>query len=86
MVKEVEYTEQVKHNAPLIVPHHLSTGIQPIPKPTFSPVYILGMMSHDMEYSLGLSGSVVLPVSPPNFLCPSTLLTGRTGEAGKSLM
>lgn len=83
MAKEVEYTTQEKHNA---IPHHLPTGAQPVSKPVFSPVYILGMLSYDMEYPLGLFGSVVLAASPPSFFCPSTLLAGRTREAEKSLM
>ena len=38
-----------------------------------------------MEYSFGQFESAVLAVSPPNFLCPSSLLAGWAREAEKSL-
>ena len=46
------------------------------PLPANPPVYILGMMSYGMEYSFGQFGPAVLAVSPPNVLCPSSLLAG----------
>ena len=66
------------HNA---IAHHLLTNTQLVPEwrslpAPLPPVYILGMTSHGMEYSFGQFGSAVLAVSPPNSLCPSSLLTG----------
>uniref|UniRef100_A0A8C0HP68 Uncharacterized protein n=1 Tax=Buteo japonicus TaxID=224669 RepID=A0A8C0HP68_9AVES len=39
------------------------------------------MTSHGMEYSFGQFGSAVLPVSPSNFLCPSTTTENISKEA-----
>ena len=70
---------QVIHNA---IAHHPLTDAQPVPEqPSASPsqlppVYILGMASFGMEYPFGHFGSAVLAVSPPSFLCPSSLLVG----------
>ena len=79
ILKELEYTKQVMHNT---VAHHSLTDAQLVPKQRsappnqFPPVYILGIMSYGMEYSFGQFGSAVLAVSPPSFLCPSSLLAG----------
>ena len=67
------------HNA---IAHHSLTDAQLVSKRQSAPrgrlplVYILGMTSYGMEYSFGQLGSAVLAVSPPNFLCPSSLLAG----------
>ena len=88
ILKELEYTKQVMHNA---IAHHLLTDAQSVPEQRSTPpsqlppVYILGMTSYGMEYSFGQFGSAVLAVSPPNFLCPSSLLAGWAREAEKSL-
>ena len=88
LLKELEYTKQVMHNA---IAHHSLSNAQLVPKQRSAPpsqllpVYILGMTSYGMEYPFGQFGSAVLAVSPPNFLCPSSLLTGWAGEAEKSL-
>ncbi|KAJ7404207.1 hypothetical protein WISP_146973 [Willisornis vidua] len=42
----------------------------------FPPVYMLNMVSYGMEYPLGLLGSIVLAMSPPNSLYTSNILTG----------
>ena len=80
IIKGLEYTKQVMHNA---IAHHSPTDAQLVPEQRFHPppgqlppVYILGMTSHGMEYPFGQFGSAVLAVSPPNFLCPSSLLAG----------
>ena len=62
------------------ITHHLPIDAQLVPErripaPT-PPVYILAVTSHGMEYPFGHFGSAALAVSPPNFLCPSSLLTG----------
>ena len=88
ILKELEYTKQVMHNA---IAHHSPTDAQLVPEQRSAPpgqlppVYILGMMSYGMEYSFGQFGSAVLAVSPPSFLCPSSLLAGWAREAEKSL-
>jgi len=46
------------------------------PQPTFPLVYMLSMMSYGMEYHFGQLKSAVPAVSPPNFLCTPSLLTG----------
>ena len=79
IIKELEYTKQVMHNA---IAHHLPTNAQLVPErrsllAPLSPVYILGMTSHGMEYPFGQFGSPVLAVSPPNFLCTSKLKNPR---------
>ena len=67
------------HNA---IAYHLLTDAQLVPKQQSTPpsqlhpIYILGMMSYGMEYLFGQVGSVVLAVSPPNFMCPFSLLAG----------
>ena len=67
------------HNA---IAHHSPTDAQLVPEQQFTPpsqflpVYRLGMTSYGMEYSFGQFGSAVLAVSPPSFLCPSSLLAG----------
>ena len=79
ILKELNYTKQVVHNA---IAHHSPTDAQLVPEQRSTapsqlyPVYILGMMSYGMEYSFGRFGSAVLAVSPPSFLCPSSLLAG----------
>ena len=79
ILKELEYTKQVMHNA---VAHHSPTDAQLVPEQRSAPpsqlppVYILGMMSYGMECPFGQFGSAVLAVSPPSFLCPSSLLAG----------
>ena len=73
IIKELEYTKQVIHNA---IAHHSPTAVQLVPKQRSPPVYILDMTSHGLEYSFGWFGSAVLAVSPPEFLCPSSLLAG----------
>ena len=75
------------HNA---IAYHLPTDVQLVPEQRFpttplAPVYILDMTSHGMEYPVGQFGSAVLAVSPPKFLCPSSLLAGWAWEAEKSL-
>jgi len=47
--------------------------------PSFLPpqLYMLSVMSYGMEHPFGQLGSAVLPVSPPNFLCTLSPLTGR---------
>ena len=90
IIKELEYTKQVMHNA---IAHHSLTDAQLVPKQQSTPpppgqlpsVYILGMTSHGMEYPFGQFGSAVPAVSPPNSLCPSSLLAGWAREAEKSL-
>ena len=78
IIKELEYTKQVMHNA---IAHRSLTDAQSVPKqrplPTqLPPVHILDMTSHGREYPFGQFRSAVLAVSPPNFLCPSSLLAG----------
>ena len=64
------------------IAHHPPIDAQLVPEQTsplpgqLPPVYILGMTSHGMEYPLGQFGSAALAVSPPNILCPSSLLAG----------
>ena len=64
------------------IAHHSLTDAQLVPEqrsasPSQLPsVYTLGMTSYGMEYSFGQFGSAVLAVSPPSFLCPSSLLAG----------
>ena len=76
------------HNA---IAHHLLTNAQSVPKQQSAPpgqlppVYILDTTSRGMEYPFGQFGSAVLAVSPPNFLCPSSLLAGWASEVEKSL-
>ena len=79
IVKELEYTKQVMHNA---IAHHSPTDAQLVPEQRsaslgqFAPVYVLGLTSYGMEYSFGQFGSAVLAVSPPSFLGLSSLLAG----------
>ena len=56
------------------IAHHLPIDTQLVPerRSPLPPVYILGMMSHGMEYPFGQFGSAVLAVSPP-----ALLLAGR---------
>ena len=67
------------HNA---IAHHSPTDAQLVPEQQSAPlsqlhpVYILGMTSCGMEYPFGQFGSAVLAVSPPSFLCSSSLLAG----------
>ena len=75
------------HNA---IAHQLPTNAQLVleqwsPQANSPPVYILDMTSHGMEYPFGQFGSAALAVSPPSFLCPSSLLAGWAWEAEKSL-
>ena len=46
------------------------------PLPPLPPVYIQDVMSHGMAYPFGQFGSAALALSPPSFLCPSSLLAG----------
>ena len=52
ILKELEYTKQVMHNA---IAHHSPTDVQLVPEQRSAPpsqlppVYILGMMSYGME-------------------------------------
>ena len=85
--KGLDCTKQVMHNA---IAHHLLTNAQLVlkqrsPPGQLPPVYTLGMMSRGLEYPVGRCGSAALAVSPPNFLCPSSLLAGWASEAEKSL-
>ena len=79
ILKELNYTKQVVHNA---IAHHSLTDAQLVPEQRSAPpsqlppVYILGMSSYGMEYPSGQFGSALLAVSPPNLLCPSSLLAG----------
>ena len=88
ILKELNYTKQVVHNA---IAHHSPTDAQLVPKQRSAPsdqlppVYILGVTSYGMDYAFGQLGSAVLAVSPPSFLCPSSLLAGWAREAEKSL-
>ena len=56
ILKELEYTKQVMHNA---IAHHSLTDAQLIPEQEstppgqLAPVYILGMMFCGMEYPFG---------------------------------
>ena len=76
IVKGLEYTKQVMHNA---IAHHSLTDAQLVPEQRslhpgqLPPVYILGMTPYGLEYPFGQFGSAALAVSPPNFLCPSSL-------------
>ena len=84
---ELEYTKQAMHDA---IAHHSPINAQLVPKQQslpgqLPPVYILGMMSHGTEYPFGQFGSAILAVSPPNFLCSSSLLAVWASEAEKSL-
>ena len=62
--------------------HHLPIDRCPaspraaIPPPPLRPVPILDVMSHVTEYPVGQFGSAARAPSPPNFLCPSSFLTG----------
>lgn len=68
------------HNA---APHNLSTDTQfpssgcrsPGPTPQ---VCILSMISYGMEYSFDMSGSAVLAVSTPSFLCITSHLAEKS--------
>ena len=62
--------------------HQSLSGEPPTPTP---PVYTLDVTLRGMEYPVGHFGSAALAVSPPNFLCPSSLLAGWASEAEKSL-
>ena len=78
IIKGLKYIEQVRHNA---IAHHLPTDAQLLSEQRslpaqLPPVYILDMTSHGMEYPFGQFGSGALAVSPPKFLCPSSLLAG----------
>ena len=80
IIKGLEYTKQAMHNA---IAHHSPTDAQLVPKQQslpgqLPPVYVLGMMSHGMEYPVGQFGSAVLAVLPPSFLYPSSFLAGWT--------
>ena len=46
------------------------------PHPPPPPRFYTEQTSYGMEYPFGQFGSAVLAVSPPNFLCPSSLLAG----------
>ena len=56
ILKELEYTKQVMHNA---IAHHSPTDAQLVPEQRSAPpsqlppVYILGMTFHGMEYPFG---------------------------------
>ena len=54
----------------------------PLPSPS---VIFLSMISYGIEYPFGQSGSAVLGLPPSTFLYTPILLTGRAGEAEKSL-
>ena len=62
------------------IAHHPPIDTQLVPErrspPPLHPVSILDVMSHGMEYPFSQFGSGALAVSPPNFLCPSSLLAG----------
>jgi len=74
MIKE--YRKKVRHNA---IAHHPPTDAlpvprqQPLPPIQFPPSFFV---HRGMEYSFGQFGSAVLSVSPPSFLCTSSLLAG----------
>lgn len=77
MIKE--YTKQVMHNA---IAQHQLTNAQPVPKQQSRPPanlrsFLFIMTSYGIEYPFGQFGSAVLAVSPPSFLCTSSLLAGR---------
>ena len=72
IIQELEYTEQVMHNA---LAHRLLSDAQPAPEQrplaSFPPVSILGMTPCGMEYAFGQLGSAVPAVSPLlSCLCP----------------
>ena len=48
----------------------------PHPVLPLAKLLLLSMILYDIEYPLGQFGSVILPVSPPNFLCTTSLLAG----------
>ena len=56
ILKELEYTKQVMHNA---IAHHSPTDAQLVPEQRSAPpnqlppIYILGIMSYGMEYPFG---------------------------------
>ena len=88
IIIELEYTKQVMHSAvahPSLTNAQLVSEQQSTTPCQLPPVYTLGMTSHGKEHSSGQLGSAVLAVSPPNFLCPSSLLAGWAQEAEKSL-
>ena len=76
IIKELEYTKQVMHNA---IAHHSPTDAQLVPEQQSAPlsqlppVYILAMMSHGVEYPFVQFGSAVLAVSPSSFLSTPSL-------------
>ena len=53
--------------------HHSECPTLPSSFPSF---FLLSMMSYGMGYPFGQLGSAVPAVSPPNFLCPPSLLVG----------
>lgn len=80
MIKKLEYTKQVMHKA---TSHQTLTNAQTGPEQwtlaSLPPAFLIAQhMPCVMEYPFGLLGLAVLAVSPHTFLCPSSLLTGRT--------
>lgn len=59
--------------------YHLLTDAQPIPwqqsaaLSQLSPVYIVNMAVYGMKYLFGYFRSAILAISPPGFLCTSSL-------------
>ena len=75
IIKELEYTKQVMHST---VAHHSLTDAQLVPEQRSAPLPGL-YTGHDIIwYGIPLCqfGSAALAVSPPNSLCPSSLLAG----------
>lgn len=70
MIKELEYTKSVAHNA--IIDHYMLTDAQPAsnlqPLTRFLLVYIVTMSPYGMGYPFGHLGSPVLAVSSHNVL------------------
>lgn len=73
-----EYAKQVVHNAVAQHPltYQLSSSNPPAPR-QLSQVFMFSMTFYDMEYPFGQFGLVALPVFPPRFLWPTSLLAGR---------
>ena len=85
IIKGLEYTNDAQCNCSPPTDQRPVGPQAAIPPPPLPPVSILDVVSHGMEYPVGQFGSAALAVSPPNFLCPSSLLAGWASEAEKSL-
>ena len=85
LLKELEYTKQVMHNA---IAHHPLTDAQPVPEqqpPASFPPRLY--TEHDVLWygrSLWPVWVTVLAVSPPSFLCPPASSLVGWGEKLKS--